>query len=137
MSDSSLSLQKGIYAALTADAALTQAISGVFDYVPEPNDLTTGLPWVQIGDDVLKDWNTMDFDGKAVTCTIHTWTREQSRSVCKTIQGMIQRILNGAALTAGAAIVVFFQLEFETTMRDPDGVTHHGIQRFRALIQEA
>ena len=134
LSDSSRNFQKKIYEALTGDAALMAAVSNkVFDYVLEDST----FPWIQIGDDTFKDWNTMDFYGKEATITIHTWSRKQGRMECKTIQGHIQRVLNGAYLPLESAVLVLLQQEFETSMIDPDGVTLHGIQRFRALIQEA
>ncbi len=111
---------------------LALANGGVYDYVDE----TKSMPWVMLGDDTLRDWNTMDFYGKNASLNIHSWSRQQGRAECKTVMGHVQRILNGAALEVIGAVVVLFQLEFENTMVDPDGVTTHGVQRFRALIQE-
>lgn len=129
---SALNLQKMIYSALTGDAQLSAVVVGVFDYVPEADN----MPYIQIGDDTLKDWNTMDFNGKQAACTIHCWSRLEGRSECKTIQGHVQRILSTGQLSLLNAVLVLFQLEFETTITDPDGVTQHGVQRFRAFIQE-
>lgn len=133
MSDSALSFQTAIYSLLNGDATLATLINGVFDYVKEG----AVLPYIRMGDDVFRDWNTMDFFGKQVMSTIHTFARGEGKLTIKTIMGNVFRILNNASLTvSGAATCVFLQQEFETVIVESDNVTYHGVQRFRALIQE-
>jgi hypothetical protein len=131
--DSSLSLQQAIYTRLTGDTALMDAIEGVFDWIPDQ----TEYPYVSIGDDTGNDWSAADFDGKEITVVIHSWSRAEGRSEVKTIQSLVKGLLHRASLALTGANLVQMLFEFEETLLDPDGVTYHGVQRFRALTQEA
>lgn len=131
--DSSLALQKAVYAALMSSSALMALIRGVFDWVPD----ATEFPYVSIGDDTGVDFSGCTFVGKELTLTIHTWSRGNGRTEAKSIQAEIRKALDRAALTLTGATLIVILSEFEQTMLDPDGVTYHGIQRFRALTQEA
>ena len=122
-------LQKAIYDRLSNHNDLA---AGVYDSVPE----NTNYPYVTIGDDTLIDWDTKTWKGCEVTVTIHVWTENRGRKDNKAIQKTINQILDNYALDVEGFNVVHFRQEFSNTTLDPDGMTYHGVMRFRALLQE-
>lgn len=129
-----------VIAALKADATVTGLISSyagspsVFSHVPQ--DLGELYPWVTIygaESNIFDNDATLGFDG---TMTIHSWDDSRDMAKINSIKKAIYDVLHYNELTmTGYCNVGFFQ-EFETTLRDPDGITLHGVQRFRFILQE-
>lgn len=127
-------LQKAIYTVLSGDATLLGlATGGVFDCPQED----TSFPYVTIGDDTLADWSSKTFDGKEATITIHSWSEAMGREEVKKIMDRIDTLLHNGSLSMTGHSLVVMQFDFAETLRDPDGRTYHGVQRFRALTKEA
>lgn len=125
-------LQQAIYTALTGNASLMAAITGVHDSVGE----ATGFPYVTIGDGTAIPWDTKTSDGQEHTVTIHTWTQYRGRKQTKEIMDLVYSVLHNSALTVVGHQTVLCQFDFSETLKDPDGVTHHGVQRFRVLTED-
>ncbi len=130
--DSSWELQKAIYGALTGDSALMAMITGVHDHVPQD----TAFPYVTIGEASAVDWRTVGHDGMELTLVLHVWSRERGRREVKLIMTEIRRILDGANLTVPGHVLVWLRFSFSEATRDPDGLTYHGITKFRAVTHE-
>lgn len=130
-SDPSLPLQAAIYEALTADVSLMEKITGVFDSVPE----STGFPYITIGEGTMSDLGAHTFDGAETNITIHTWARGRGRKQTKEIMADVYRILHDSTLDISGHILVLARFDFAETMLDPDGVTYHGVQRFRFITR--
>jgi hypothetical protein len=133
MADRSPHLFRAIYAALAADAPLTALIGAnrVFDQPP-----AAALPtYVTIGDETARDYGSSAGDAQEHTVTIHTWSAQPSSVTCKEIMAAVRAALHEQPLALSAGRLVYLRQEFKETMRDPDGVTQHGLQRFRALTE--
>lgn len=126
-------------AALKADATLTSLISAyagspsIFTHVPQ--DLGEAYPWVSIfGMDSNQFDNdaTLGFEG---TITVHSWDDSRDMSKINAIKLAIYDILHNNTLTITGYASVEYCQEFTTTLRDPDGITLHGVQRFRFILQ--
>jgi hypothetical protein len=120
-------LQAAIYTRL--DSQLTVP---VYDHVPQD----AAFPYVTIGDDTSVQWDTDTNKGSTDTLTIHAWSRFAGRSQVKAIMKSIYSALHIYNLDITGASTVLCQWEFGETFLDPDGVTRHGVMRFR-IIQEA
>jgi Protein of unknown function (DUF3168) len=133
MADRSVELFTAIYSALSGNAPLTALIgsSRVFD-TPPPGQLP---PYVVIGDETANDFGSSAGDAQEHTVTIHTWSEKPSTLQCKQIMSAIRVALHDVDLVLGGGSLVNLRQEFKETFRDPDGVTHHGVQRFRALTE--
>jgi hypothetical protein len=125
-----LPIQAAIFDALSGDAQLTSMATGVFDQVPEK----TAFPYVTIGENTLSDWGSHTFDGANAIVTIHTWARGGGRKKCKEIMGEIYRILHNGSIAIDGFSLVVLRFEFGETIKDPDGQTYHGVQRFKLLV---
>lgn len=125
-----LPFQKACYDALTGDAELMGKITGVFDNVPEDQE----FPYIQIGSITGLPWDAMELAGEDMTLTFHVWSRYRGKKEMKEIMDDMYRILHDNRFGVSGATVVVMKLDYSDDDIDPDGVTNHGVQRFRALI---
>ena len=129
--EASWALQKAVFEALTANANLMGAISGVYDHVPADS----AFPYVTIGETTVTDWSSKTFDGQAHSVTLHVWSRARGRKELKEILALTYDTLNGAALSIEGQQLVDLRFDFAQTLLDADGLTFHGIQRYRAVTR--
>ena len=125
-------LQQALYTALTGDAALTALIgaSGVFDHVDEGSN----LPYVTIGDISQAQFGTKTTEGMDATVTIHTWDDvHRGLKSTKEIMAAVLGVLHEASLSITGHSLSVARFEFSDVFVDPDGLTRHGVQRFRFL----
>ena len=104
----------------------------VFDHVPQD----TAFPYIVIGDDTSIPWDTDDSLGSETTCTIHIWSRHRGRKEVKEIGRTIYEKLHRAEFPIIGGTLVECQAEFEESFMDPDGLTRHGVMRFRLTIDQ-
>jgi hypothetical protein len=128
-----LDLQKAVYGALN-----TFTSAPVFDHVPQK----TIYPYIVIGEDNFNDWSTDDKDGFEATVNIHVWDRpennsgERGKAITKQIQGEIYGILNRSNFPIGNYGNIGMSYEHSDCFMDADGITYHGVQRFRVNFAE-
>jgi hypothetical protein len=111
----------------------------VFDsppFLPEGAPSTT-FPYCVIGNDTARAWDTDDTRGAEITLTLHFWSRAQGFKEVKALMDQAYGLVNRATLTASGYDVIDCLFEFSDAMDDPDGVTKHGVQRYRLTITEA
>lgn len=125
-------LQKAIFTRLNAFAALTALIDAIYDHVPQ--DPT--FPYLQIGDDTSVPFDTHDSQGSDNTITIHSWSRYRGKSEIKQIQRETYNALHRFSLVVTGVTTVDCEWEFADSFKDPDGITRHGVQRFRVMLDE-
>jgi hypothetical protein len=131
MSVGQFELQKTIYSALSSDNTLTSTLgASVHDEVPQG----TAYPFVQIGEDTAVDYSTKDETGAETTVVMHVWSRVAGSAQAKNIMDRVHTLLHDSNLTVTGFNLVNMRMEFSDLIRDPDGLTRHGIMRFRAVI---
>lgn len=123
-------LQPRLYDLLTSDTALTTLLGGasVYDYV----DDNTAMPYVTIGDIVQdSDFGGHDFSGFEGEYSIHVWSEAAGRKEAQSILNRIYEILHGRDLRLPAGFnTISNRCTFNEIVRDPDGKTYHGVQRY-------
>lgn len=129
-SDPSLLIQKTIRDALIGDSKISNAVTDVFDFVPDK----TVFPYITVGDDTAVDWGAKDFDGMDYTINIHTWSRARGRKECKDIMFEVYRVLHLNDLNISGFKTVLCRFDFAESSLDPDGQTYHGVQRFKVIV---
>ncbi len=127
-------LQQAIYTKLNA-ASITDyasnAITGVFDDVPE----NTAYPYIKIGEETSTNIATKTLDANEHTITIHVWS--QYRGGFRDVKVIMQQIfteLHNSDITVSGASLVNIRHEFETVLLEQDGITRHGVMRFRVVV---
>lgn len=104
----------------------------VYDDVPKD----AVLPYVVIGNDTSIDFDTNDSVGEESTITVHTWSKYSGMKEVKLMQQAIKNALNRVDLTINNTHLITCNSEYQSSELDPDGVTRHGVQRFRFLTME-
>ena len=136
MSIHSFELQKSVFGVLNSanitDAA-GSAITGVFDDVPEG----TAYPNIVVGEESSNNISTKSLDMHEHTLTIHTWSQYRGLKDIKVIMKQIYDNLNDVSLSVSGGQAVNMKQEFLTTLVDADGITRHGIMRFRAVVSDS
>jgi hypothetical protein len=110
----------------------------VFDtapYLPE-GEPATSFPYCVIGNDTATAWDTDDQQGASVTLTLHFWSRATGFKQIKAIMALAYARLHRANATVLGYNIVDCFWEFSEALADQDGVTKHGIQRYRLTIQK-
>ena len=130
MSDHSLALQKTVFDALDGDSTLQSLVTDVFDFVPE----TTAFPYVKVGEETAVDNGTKTLQGNDHTLVIHTFSRYRGSKETKEIMSRIYALLHESSLTVSGASLVNLRFEFSDIIKENDGLTTHGLQRFRAMV---
>ena len=131
MSLAQFALQSSIYTALNNDSNLTTTLgASIFDEVPEGSS----TPYVTIGEDTAIDYSAGSSDGADVTINIDVWSEYKGSKEAKQIMDRIHDLLHNSNLSITGFNLVNLRFEFSDILRDPDGVTRHGVMRFRAII---
>ena len=134
MADHSFELQKSIYAKLNTDSTITTTYSAtVHDHVSSG----TAFPYVVIGEETnTDDSSSKDIDFNEFTLTIHTFSRNRGRKEAKQIMARIYTLLHKASLTVTGANHINTRFEYSDVVREQDGLTYHGVQRFRTILHD-
>jgi len=124
----SLPLQGAIMTRLSTDATLTTTLgAAVYDRVPD----SAAFPYVVIGDDTEAPNDTMSVTGRDLTVTIHSWSQYPGKKQVKEIASRIDVLLDRWKPTVTGWNTVHMLHEFFESFTDPDGVTRHGVSRYR------
>ena len=131
MSIGQFALQEAVYSRLSSDSNLTSTLgAGVFDEVPEGQS----TPYVSLGYGTSVDYSTKDENGGEHTLTFHIWSEYNGAKECKQIMDRIHDLMHNHSLSVSGFNLINLRFEFSDILRDPDGVTRHGIMRFRAVM---
>lgn len=125
-------IQKAFYEALTGSTSVMALVSGVFDHVPPKQ----AMPYIVVGDDTAADWDTDNSTGFEATCTIHVWSEYRGRAEAQSILDEIYSLLHRQPMTMTGYNVIDVQCEYQEVGVDPDGLTRHGVMRFRVIIDK-
>lgn len=120
-------IQAAIYAKVSAIGWPT------YDHVPQES----AFPYIVIGDDTSIPWDTDDSIGSETTCTIHVWSRHRGRKEVKEIMRTVYESLHRAEFAIIGGQLVECVAEFEESFMDADGLTRHGVIRFRLIVDSA
>ena len=128
-----LIVQGLVYNTLAANSALQALGAEVYDNVPQ----NTVYPYVAVGEDLHNEWDTDTSLGTDCIITVHTWSRYRGRTETKRIQGAIYDALHRkeSSFTISGYNVVLCDFVNSQSFLDSDGLTRHGVQTFRIIIE--
>lgn len=119
----SIGIQQAVYGALAGDATLGGLVTGVYD-APAPAAV---LPYVTIGDCIVLDWSTASFTGAEYRLTIDIWTRTEGQRSAKAILDATVAALGRLPSATATLRIVWSRVAGWRLLREPDGVTQHGV----------
>lgn len=131
--------QQALFLTLSGASDLMSLIDAVYDHVPQadrPED-DAKFPFVTIGEVQLNEFDTDDVLGFEAMTTVHVWSRSRGRREVKEVQDVIYDILHRAELAIAGARFVSCDQQYAESFVEPDGLTRHGVQRFRVLFDRA
>lgn len=128
-------LQDALVAHLQADPALLPLIGGrVYDNVPA----APVYPYVSLGPTDGRPEALQCLDTREITCQFDVWTHEQGQlRSCRLITDALARALRDAEIALVVNACVRLEVELIRVLRDPDGVTGHGIVQVTADTEVA
>ena len=126
-------LQQAVYGALSGNAPLAALLGGprVYDDVPH----AAAYPFVTMGQTSSSDFGTATEDGEEHILSLHVWSAAGGRGEAQVLMGAIRDILHNAALTLSGHTLVNLRQQFADIRREADGITIHGLVRYRAVTQ--
>jgi len=130
MSVGQFALQTTIYNALNVSAITTTLSCGVYDEVIEGNT----YPFITLGEETTIDYSTKTATGSETTVNIHIWSQYKGSKQTKEIMDKVHDLLHDSNLSVTGFNLINLRFEYSDIMRDPDGITRHGVMRFRAII---
>lgn len=129
-----------VVTALRSDPVLTgllpvyAGVPQVFTHVPQK--VNNKYPYVVLYDagfDNTDNSEGVRYDG---TLNLHTWSDSRDLSTIGNIQKAIFNALHNKDISISDYGLVELHQEFTTILRDPDGITMHGVQRFRIMLED-
>ncbi|MFC3209107.1 DUF3168 domain-containing protein [Aquamicrobium soli] len=127
--------QKALFEVLAGDDALTGLLGGakIFDQAPAD----ARFPYATFGRTSFYDWSTSTEGGVEQLFTLHVWSKAKGK---KEILGIMERVklrLDDADLALEMHRLVSLRFDYGEARYDEDVAVHHGLLRFRAVIETA
>lgn len=135
MTTAAAELQRGVFAALTGDAALSGALGGakVYDHAPA----NVAFPYVTFGRTALYDWSTGTETGNEHLFTLHVWSKAKGKDEAHQLMQLVKSALEDAPLELSGFVLVNLRHEFAEVRFDDDLAVYRGLLRFRAVTEPA
>lgn len=130
--DSRWQVQKAAYAALSGNAPLIAAVSGVFDFVPQASN----FPYVVVSDAGARDWSTKTGSGAEVDLEITVASRGRGRKEGLDIMEKVYDLLHGQTLSLTGHSMINCRFVSGRTLVEEDGLTYRGVMRFRVVTEK-
>ena len=129
--DLSFTVQGVLYTVLTGDSALMAKINDVYDVAPEG----AALPYVTLGQDVARAWNTKSKDGQVFDVSVHSFSTRENLAEAKGIAEEVYRLLKNMSFLLGdGTLVRSTYLQTVTTVVRRQAVDVE--QTFRVFVQK-
>jgi hypothetical protein len=133
----SLTFQKFARAALIADLDVTALVPA--DNIVDANARPEIYPRINLGEDQELPADEIVSRYTTVISTLHVWVREPGLATAKAIAGEVRRVLNRPSrlvFEANGYRCIDSRFASARFIRDPDGITAHGIVTFESVIEE-
>ena len=138
MSEFSWPLQKAVFEKLLDGVADGERIIipeidnpvAILDEIPAG----TKYPYIFIGEETSIDGDTKDRTGAQHTITIHCWSQYAGQKEVKLMEKYLVDKLHEKDISILGANVVNIRREFDQVLIEIDGITRHGVSRFRIVV---
>ena len=130
----SLAFQKAARAKLIAAAAVIALVPA--SNIVDANARPEAFPRINLGEDQELPADEVVGRYTQLTSTLHVWSREPGLAGAKAIADTVKRALRLHLWTLGNYRCIDCKFSSARFIRDPDGLTAHGIVTFDSLIEE-
>ena len=126
-------IKEALYSRLNGDSTLGGLVTGVYDAVPDD----TTLPVVVIGVGSSVDDGSKTLDAREYTINVDVWSDYSGLKQTKNIIKQVYSLLHEYALSVSGASLVDLRCEFTSELIENNGITRHGVMRFRAFVTDS
>jgi hypothetical protein len=135
MTAAAADLQEVLFEALAGDEALAGLLGGtkIFDHAPAD----ARFPYVTLGRTSLYDWSTSTERGVEQLLTLHIWSKAKGKKEIFGIMDQVKQRLDDAELALETHHLVSLRFDYGEARYDEDVAVHHGLLRFRAVMETA
>lgn len=126
-------LQKAVLQALAGDIRLVDMLGGARFHEIAPSNAS--LPHITFGRTGVYDWSTGAESDTEQLFTLHVWSKARDSAETQEIMRLAQARLDGQALPLKGEAAVGMRLEFSEVRYDENLAIHHGMLRFRAVVE--
>jgi hypothetical protein len=126
-------LQKAVLQALGGDAGLIDMLGGA--RIHEIARSNAPLPHITFGRTGVYDWSTGAESDTEQLFTLHVWSKARDSAETQEIMRLARARLDGQMLPLEGEAAVGMRLEFSEVRYDENLAIHHGMLRFRAVIE--
>jgi hypothetical protein len=123
-------LQQALYTLLSEDSEILSIVTEVYEN-PSP---VIAYPYLVFGSLTALDWSTKTTSGLQTVVPIHAYSQTSKKEVIEIINRVYDLLLSGP-LTLDGHDLVAMRFEFSEITLENDGVTYHGVIRFRAYTE--
>lgn len=117
---------------------ISLANSRVYDRVPMANGkVTAQFPYVSFGPVSLADDYADCIEGETHTIQLDVWSRAVGQGECKNIVDGIRKVLKRSQPQLTTNALVGVNIPICQVVRDPDGLTTHGIIQVEIMVEVA
>ena len=95
------------------------------------------FPYVTIGEFIGEPADTLREQGQSLELTVHVWSRQPGMQETQQLMRACKDALDRQRLPAAGFQWVDTIWEQAQTLREPDGITRHGVLRFLVITFEA
>ena len=134
MADASLELQKTIVAQLKGNSELGALLAGekVHDLAPP----SAAFPYISIGRTEVADWSTGTEEGGDHLVSLHIWSDAHGKAETLRIMGLAATAMETLPPLLNGHRIILMRLEFREADYDDEARLHHGLLRYRALVEK-
>jgi len=124
-----------------APAVMAFVGAKIYDRVPEKQDGTPNVtsPYISFGPVSGSPDDADCSDAVEVTFQVDVWSwgngEAYGSAECHKISDAVRRTLHNAEFALSANALVTLTCELFRILRDPDGVTNHGVVQFTAVVE--
>lgn len=130
-------LKAAVVSALKADPAVSGFVGARVYGRPSADAVT---PYISIGPTTVVDDSSEGIPAQDITLQLDVWSagtgEAYSDAEASKIAGAIRAALHDAELGLPTAGLVLLQHRITRIVRDPDGITHHGIVTLAATVED-
>lgn len=127
-------LQTKLYSLLSSDSGaggVNTLVSGrIYDFVPD----NPTYPFVTMGDIETRDWGSHTHDGFEADATIRVWSQGAGRKEALQVMARVYELLHNINLSITDYPTITCREADRRVVRESDGETYQGIQRYRIIL---
>lgn len=118
------------------DALIARIESDTSYTIYDDNPQSVAYPYIVMGEMIAGDWSAKGEPGQEVFATLHLWSQYKGKKEILEIYDGVLQAITRAELDLGSDFNALSYYDSWNLIIDIDGITRHGILRFRHLIEE-